>query len=137
MMPCSWNPKAGRDEPKVTKWDEKVDASTVSLWDGHDYHNHHWGMSIDLNSCTGCGACVVACNVENNVSLVGKKEVIRRREMHWLRIDRYYSSDGKHGDYLAMEKASENPEVVFQPMLCQHCNNAPCETVCPVAATTR
>ena len=94
-------------------------------------------MSIDLNSCTGCGACVVACNVENNVSLVGKKEVIRRREMHWLRIDRYYSSDGKHGDYLAMEKASENPEVVFQPMLCQHCNNAPCETVCPVAATTR
>ena len=130
------NPGAGRDYPKVTKWDEKVDPSTLSLWKGYDYKNHHWGMSIDLNSCTGCGACIVACNVENNVALVGKDEVIRRREMHWLRIDRYYSSDGEHGDYNAMEKASENPEVVFQPMLCQHCNNAPCETVCPVAATT-
>ena len=130
------NPGAGREYPKVTKWDEKVDPSTLSLWKGHDYKNHHWGMSIDLNSCTGCGSCIVACNVENNVSLVGKDEVIRRREMHWLRIDRYYSSDGHHGNYSELEKASENPEVVFQPMLCQHCNNAPCETVCPVAATT-
>ncbi len=130
------NAGAGREYPKVTNWDEKVDPSTLSLWKGHDYKDHHWGMSIDLNSCTGCGACIVACNVENNVALVGKTEVIRRREMHWLRIDRYYSSDGKHGDYDALEKASENPEVVFQPMLCQHCNNAPCETVCPVAATT-
>jgi MoCo/4Fe-4S cofactor protein with predicted Tat translocation signal len=130
------NPAAGREFPKITKWDEKVDPSTLSLWKGHDYNTHHWGMSIDLNSCTGCGACIVACNVENNVAIVGKDEVIRRREMHWMRIDRYYSSEGKHGDYEAMEKASENPEVVFQPMLCQHCNNAPCETVCPVAATT-
>ena len=130
------DPGAGRDIPKVSKWDEKVDASSLSLWKGHDYNNHHWGMSIDLNSCTGCGACVVACNVENNVAMVGKDEVIRRREMHWLRIDRYYSSNAKAGDYLGLEKASENPEVVFQPMLCQHCNNAPCETVCPVAATT-
>ncbi len=130
------NPGAGREYPKVTKWDEKVDPGTLSLWKGHDYNNHHWGMSIDLNSCTGCGSCIVACNVENNVAMVGKDEVIRRREMHWLRIDRYYSSDGEHGDFKAMEKASENPEVVFQPMLCQHCNNAPCETVCPVAATT-
>jgi molybdopterin-containing oxidoreductase family iron-sulfur binding subunit len=130
------NPKAGRDEPKVSKWDEKVDPSTLSLWKGHDYNNHHWGMAIDLNSCTGCGACVVACNVENNVALVGKDEVIRRREMHWLRIDRYYSSDANVEDLRGLEKAAENPEVVFQPMLCQHCNNAPCETVCPVAATT-
>lgn len=130
------NPGAGREYPKVTKWDEKVDPGTLSLWKGHDYNDHHWGMSIDLNSCTGCGSCIVACNVENNVAMVGKDEVIRRREMHWLRIDRYYSSDGEHGDYKALEKASENPEVVFQPMLCQHCNNAPCETVCPVAATT-
>lgn len=130
------NPKAGRDEPKITKWDEKVDPSALSLWKGHDYNNHHWGMSIDLNSCTGCGACVVACNVENNVALVGKDEVIRRREMHWLRIDRYYSSTAHVEDLRGLEKAAENPEVVFQPMLCQHCNNAPCETVCPVAATT-
>jgi molybdopterin-containing oxidoreductase family iron-sulfur binding subunit len=130
------NPGAGREYPKVTKWDEKVDPSTLSLWKGHDYNQHHWGMSIDLNSCTGCGSCIVACNVENNVAMVGKDEVIRRREMHWLRIDRYYSSDAMEGDYTGLEKASENPEVVFQPMLCQHCNNAPCETVCPVAATT-
>ncbi len=130
------NPAAGRDIPKITKWDEKVDPSTLSLWKGHDYNQHHWGMSIDLNSCTGCGSCIVACNVENNVAMVGKDEVIRRREMHWLRIDRYYSSDAAEHDYTNMEKAAENPEVVFQPMLCQHCNNAPCETVCPVAATT-
>jgi len=131
------DPEAGREFPKITKWEEKVDPGTVSLWKGHDYNDHHWGMAIDLNSCTGCGACIVACNVENNVALVGKQEVINRREMHWLRIDRYYSSDSADiSDYEALEKASENPEVVFQPMLCQHCNNAPCETVCPVAATT-
>jgi MoCo/4Fe-4S cofactor protein with predicted Tat translocation signal len=127
---------AGRENPMVTNWDKKVDAATLSMWKGHKYNNHHWGMAIDLNTCTGCGACVVACNVENNVALVGKQEVINRREMHWLRIDRYYSSDANPEDYEAAEIASENPEVVFQPMMCQHCNNAPCETVCPVAATT-
>lgn len=130
------NPSAGRVNPLITQWDEKVDASALSLWKGHEYKNHHWGMAIDLNTCTGCAACVVACNVENNVALVGKQEVINRREMHWLRIDRYYSSDGNPENYKEAEIASENPEVVFQPMLCQHCNNAPCETVCPVAATT-
>ena len=130
------DPKAGRDEIKISKWDEKVDPSSLSMWKGHEYKNHHWGMTIDLNACTGCGACVVACNVENNVALVGKQEVINRREMHWLRIDRYYTSSGTPEDLKSLEKAAENPEVVFQPMLCQHCNNAPCETVCPVAATT-
>jgi len=131
------NPNKWKEESaKVTDWDKKVEPGSLSLWKGHEYKNHHWGMSIDLNSCTGCGACIVACNVENNVALVGKQEVINRREMHWLRIDRYYTSDALPEDYKAAEIASENPEVVFQPMLCQHCNNAPCETVCPVAATT-
>ena len=125
--------------PKVSTWADpegKVAPGEIAIWKGHEYADHHWGMAIDLNTCIGCGACVVACNVENNVALVGRDEVIRRREMHWLRIDRYYSSDAKIDDWKGIEEAAENPEVVFQPMLCQHCNNAPCETVCPVAATT-
>lgn len=125
--------------PKVSTWtdpEHKKAPGEVAIWKGHEYHDHHWAMAIDLNTCIGCGACVVACNVENNVALVGRDEVIRRREMHWLRIDRYYSSDAPADDWRGIEEASENPDVVFQPMLCQHCNNAPCETVCPVAATT-
>ncbi|MGK7397814.1 MAG: TAT-variant-translocated molybdopterin oxidoreductase [Candidatus Cyclobacteriaceae bacterium M3_2C_046] len=130
------NPMAGRYTPTYPTSEGPKEPESISLWDGHSYPNHHWGMIVDLNSCIGCGACTVACQVENNVPVVGRQEVINRREMHWIRIDRYYSSDAEVNDLKGLEQAAENPEVIFQPVMCQQCNNAPCETVCPVAATT-
>ena len=98
-----------------------------TLYGVHDQPGIKWGMNVDMNACFGCGACVVACHTENNVPVVGKSEVLRYHDMHWLRIDRYFVSDENNPDDLK--------GVVFQPMMCQHCDNAPCENVCPVAAT--
>jgi len=100
-----------------------------TIYPGPDNPGIKWGMSIDLNSCYGCGACVVACQAENNVSVVGKSEVLRYHDMAWLRIDRYFAA--KNND----PNDADTVQVLFQPMLCQHCDNAPCENVCPVAAT--
>ena len=134
----------------------EVTSPEVDLWDEFDRSiGHHFNLSIDLNACTGCGACVIACHAENNVPVVGKEEIRRSRDMHWLRIDRYYSSEetfaeddakkegftglfgenGSLGGFGELEDPSVNPQVAFQPVMCQHCNHAPCETVCPVAAT--
>jgi molybdopterin-containing oxidoreductase family iron-sulfur binding subunit len=149
-----WNamPMVSKDHKMIPVTDPGAD-----LWTSFDRSiGHHFNLSIDLNGCIGCGACVIACHAENNVPVVGKQEIRTSRDMHWLRIDRYYSSEdsfvadtqkkddasglfGETGikDTLhELEVASLNPQVAFQPVMCQHCNHAPCETVCPVAATS-
>ena len=125
-----------RDEPDFVK---KVEESELpeklpSLY-AHPAlkAEQQWGMTVDLNVCTGCSACVIACQAENNIPVVGKLQVSHGRSMHWIRIDRYYASENgfnqDRGEY------PQNPEMVHEPMMCQHCENAPCETVCPVNAT--
>ncbi|MEO8842519.1 MAG: TAT-variant-translocated molybdopterin oxidoreductase [Kofleriaceae bacterium] len=112
-------------------WDDKTDAKKagappprhLSLFQEHEYSGHRWGMAIDLSTCTGCNACMVACQSENNIPVVGRQEVINNREMSWIRIDRYFTG------------SPDDPRVVHEPVACQQCENAPCEQVCPVGAT--
>ena len=110
------NPAFARDE-------EEDKTAGLTLYPGFAYNGYSWGMAVDTHSCIGCGACVLACSSENNSPVVGKEEVLRGREMHWIRVDTYFRGE------------LENPETVYQPVFCQHCENAPCEGVCPVAAT--
>jgi len=141
-----WNPTPMFSKDHV---EYPFDSQEVNLWQEFDRSiGHHFNLSIDLNSCTGCGACIIACHSENNVPVVGKQEVRNNRNMHWLRIDRYYSAgdtfkeeqkryetDGALDHHRSVEVESfDNPQVAFQPVMCQHCNHAPCETVCPVGA---
>ena len=152
---ASWNKLITLGVHEDVNEDGAIDAqdskptAAFDLWHEHAVEDvgHRWGMTIDLTTCTGCSGCVTACHIENNVPVVGKDEVRRHRDMHWMRIDRFFASDyslkkgeeegtGVIESYRRMEDPALNPQTVHMPMMCQHCNHAPCETVCPVAATT-
>lgn len=112
-----------KDEKAGNHDRDEIRDHLTTLYPEFEKQGHHWSMTIDLNACIGCGTCTAACNVENNIAVIGRNEVYKSREMHWIRIDRYFNGN------------PDNPNTTFQPMLCQHCDNAPCENVCPVNAT--
>ena len=124
------NPRAGTEQQEGGR----------SAWPEHEYKKAKWSMAIDLSKCNGCGKCVVACQAENNIPVVGRQGMLDGREMSWMRIDRYYDAPPKPGRRGAEVwdgplDVVEEPQTLFEPMLCQHCDNAPCETVCPFVAT--